>query len=411
MMRALPADATSPVTHDRPSTIGLCLIVKDEAHILRRCLESARPLIDYVLVVDTGSTDGTPDVVRAFLADHDLPGVVQHDAWRDFGSNRTTAIAALREMTWIDYCLMLDADDVLAIDGTIEPAAWKQALDADVYDVAIRCGTLEYARPQLWRNRLATRYRGVLHEFLEIPAGATRATAAGLRIDARQDGARNTNPHKYADDARVLAAAATSETDQSLAARYRFYQARCHELAGEWIPALAAYRARARRGGWVEEVYLSLFGVARMMEQLACEPHDVVDVYLLAHETLPARAEALHAAMHYCRHYGMTDCGWTLAQQALTIVKPAHGLFLDATVYAWALRDECALAAYEAGRYAESLSLWSALLTDAALPEAERPRIAANAAFAQTRLPARQATSTQTDHVDAALSRGTGSLA
>jgi hypothetical protein len=377
------------VTHDRPSTIGLCLIVKDEAHVLRRCLESARRLVDYVLVVDTGSTDGTPDVVRACLADHNLPGVVRHDAWRDFGSNRTTAVAALREVTWIDYCLMLDADDVLAIDETIAPAAWKHTLDADVYDVAIRCGTIEYARPQLWRNRLDVRYRGVLHEFLEIPDGVSRATARGIRIDAIQDSARNANPRKYADDARVLAEAAAAETDPGLVARYHFYRARCHELAGEWIPALAAYRARAKRGGWPEEVYLSLFGAARMMEHLACAPADVVDAYLAAHETLPTRAEALHAAIRCCRLNGLSEAGWTLARGALPVAKPATGLFLDAMVYDWALRDECALAAWGIGRYAESLALWEALLQDAALPPSERPRIENNAAFARERLPPR----------------------
>jgi glycosyltransferase involved in cell wall biosynthesis len=48
-------------------TIALCMIVKDEASIIRRCLEQVRPLIDYVLIVDTGSVDGTQLVIRDFL--------------------------------------------------------------------------------------------------------------------------------------------------------------------------------------------------------------------------------------------------------------------------------------------------------------------------------------------------------
>jgi glycosyltransferase involved in cell wall biosynthesis len=48
-------------------TIALCMIVRNEAHIIERCLASVLPLIDYVLIVDTGSSDGTQQVVRHYL--------------------------------------------------------------------------------------------------------------------------------------------------------------------------------------------------------------------------------------------------------------------------------------------------------------------------------------------------------
>ena len=57
-------------------TIGLCMIVKNEAAIVTRCIESTRRLVDYVLIVDTGSTDGTQELIRSFLRETDLQGVV-----------------------------------------------------------------------------------------------------------------------------------------------------------------------------------------------------------------------------------------------------------------------------------------------------------------------------------------------
>jgi len=42
-------------------------------HVIRRCLESTRPLVDYVLVEDTGSTDGTQEIIRAYLRDNGIP--------------------------------------------------------------------------------------------------------------------------------------------------------------------------------------------------------------------------------------------------------------------------------------------------------------------------------------------------
>jgi glycosyltransferase involved in cell wall biosynthesis len=47
--------------------IGLCMIVKNEARVILRCLESVRPLADYFLIEDTGSTDDTQDIIRNWL--------------------------------------------------------------------------------------------------------------------------------------------------------------------------------------------------------------------------------------------------------------------------------------------------------------------------------------------------------
>jgi len=65
------------------------MIVKDEAHVIRRCLESVRPLIDYALIVDTGSTDATQLIVKDYFAATNLPGAVVAEPWPDFAYNRS----------------------------------------------------------------------------------------------------------------------------------------------------------------------------------------------------------------------------------------------------------------------------------------------------------------------------------
>ncbi len=95
-------------------TLCLCMIVKDEAPVIRRCLDSVRPLVDAWLVVDTGSTDGTQAIVREHMAD--LPGELVERPWRDFAHNRSEALALARPRG--DYSLVIDADDALAVpDG------------------------------------------------------------------------------------------------------------------------------------------------------------------------------------------------------------------------------------------------------------------------------------------------------
>ncbi|MFO1350249.1 MAG: glycosyltransferase [Gammaproteobacteria bacterium] len=93
--------------------LGLCIIANNEAPIIRRCLDSVLPLIDYLLIVDTGSTDGTQQAIQQYLQEKNLPGEVIEEPWRDFAYNRTFALQSLRRRPSIDYALMVDSDCIL----------------------------------------------------------------------------------------------------------------------------------------------------------------------------------------------------------------------------------------------------------------------------------------------------------
>ena len=73
-----------------PGAICLNMIVKNEANVIRRCLDSIHPFIDYWVIVDTGSSDGTQDIIRATLAS--IPGDLHQRPWRDFAHNRNEAL-------------------------------------------------------------------------------------------------------------------------------------------------------------------------------------------------------------------------------------------------------------------------------------------------------------------------------
>jgi len=51
----------------KPVSVTLCMIVKDETHIVKECLESMLPFIDRYDITDTGSTDGTPELIKKFM--------------------------------------------------------------------------------------------------------------------------------------------------------------------------------------------------------------------------------------------------------------------------------------------------------------------------------------------------------
>jgi glycosyltransferase involved in cell wall biosynthesis len=377
-------------------TIGLCMIVKDEAHVIRRCLDSVRPLVDYVLIEDTGSTDGTQQIIRAWLRDNDIAGIVIEEPWRDFAFNRTFALQALRRNEAIDYALIIDADDVIVYEGGFDAQAFKAGLAADLYHVRILLRDVVFERPQICSNRIEFLFRGVLHEFIDTADGAnsggpgkvSSASARGFHIAAGLEGARNIDPGKYRRDADILRHALTSERNELLRARYTFYLACSLRDAGETRRALEAFEERARMGFWHEERFVSLLNAAALKADLGHSATEVVGTYLEAFETCPTRLESLHGAVRYCNGKGLFHQGHVLAKGAigLGLPCPAQGLFLQPWIYDYGLLDEFAVAAYWAGYYRDCLTACEALLAAGKVPEDQRGRVEANALAARQKL-------------------------
>ncbi|WP_327424095.1 glycosyltransferase [Streptomyces sp. NBC_01527] len=135
----------------KPS-ICLCMIVKNEAHVIGRCLASVRDLIDTWVISDTGSSDGTQQLIRAAL--DGIPGELHEEPWVDFGRNRTLNIRHAHAKA--DYLLLLDADLVIRRQGPLP------RLTADSYLLRHE-GATECRVRRLVRGDIAWRYEGVTH--------------------------------------------------------------------------------------------------------------------------------------------------------------------------------------------------------------------------------------------------------
>ncbi len=155
--------------------VGLCMIVKNEERALARCLDSVRGWVGEMVVVDTGSTDGTIDIAKAYGAR------VSHFSWcDDFAAARNAAL----DQATCEWVLVLDGDETLIVE---EPAALQAALlqsQWDGFSVPIRSlnddGTHSKAMVfRLFRReRAGMRYRGEIHEQLQaVSEGKLRTSS------------------------------------------------------------------------------------------------------------------------------------------------------------------------------------------------------------------------------------------
>lgn len=157
-------------------TISLCMIVKNEAEQLSRCLKSVKNLVKEIVIVDTGSTDNTVKIAKAYGAK------VFHHPWT--GNFSEARNAALKHATG-DWILSLDADEELKREDI---HLLKEAIRNDEAD-GILCvihSTSKYTAAltksyfaRLFRNNRGIYYEGTVHER---PIITGKTIASNIRI-------------------------------------------------------------------------------------------------------------------------------------------------------------------------------------------------------------------------------------
>lgn len=355
----------------RRPAICLNMIVRNEAHIVHEVLDTVAPYITSWVIVDTGSDDGTQDVIRCHMATLGIPGELHERPWRNFGHNRSEALALAQGRG--DYIWVMDADDRVA------GAPDFRSLSADVYAMRISDSftTCTYWRRQLFRDGMSWHYRGVVHEYAHCDDPFVEERLAGdYHIESRRLGGRNLDPLKYERDRDLLLA----EVERNPAdERSTFYLAQTYFNLGDFASAITWFKRRLELGGWDEETYYAKYQIAESMSRLGEPWADVQDAYLRSWEFRPTRAEPLYAIAARYRTEQRYQLGHLFAQRAASIPLPDEDiLFVGADVYAWRAVDEQAVCASWIGRQDESLRLCRQLLARPDIPDDDRKRIAGN---------------------------------
>ena len=369
---------------NKPASVTLCMIVKDESHVIKRCLESMLPYIDRYDITDTGSSDGTPEIIKEFMDEHGVPGEVYLSDWKGFGDSAGkigSRTESLRNCDGkADYAWVIDADDM--VTGNFQ---YPPVMDQDSYTLRIGRGEdFTWWRNQIFKTDMGWHYVGVLHEYANCPKVPDEQKILKIlgdyKIEARTEGARNvgiTTVEKYSRDAEHLEEALKDEPENS---RYQFYLAQSYFDSQQYEKSLEAYKKRAEMGGWPEEVFYSLYRVAMIKALLNHPWEEIQQAFLDSYESRPERAEPLYQiARCYRQIHNRPKLAFMYAKAALDIPYPHNDiLFVQDDVYRYAILDEIGATAYYAGKPHIGYQACKKLVEDNIIPEDHKERVETN---------------------------------
>ena len=318
-------------------------ILKNEVAILERCVNSLLPHIDYGIVVDTGSTDGTQQFLVQKFEMADKPLAIYQKEFVNFEQARNTALKAAREseFDW-DYLLLADAD----MEFKVKREPWLNGEQGLSYDMRQISGGMSYFNRRLVSRQATGEYVGVTHEYVNISSAGVLDSAEFVD---HADGANRGD--KLARDVALLETALKTETRPGLIERYTFYLAQSYYELQNFDKASKLYRLRTQLGGFEEERWYAQFRYALCLKNLGDESAFVREM-LQAYQMRPQRAETLHALARYFRERGDNFASLLFSETGLQVPHPKNDLlFVSDDVYRTGLREEFAICGYYSERH------------------------------------------------------------
>ncbi len=356
----------------KKATICLNMIVKNEAHVIRRCLGSLKHLINYWVIVDTGSTDDTKKVIKEFMKD--IPGELHERSWVNFGHNRNEALDLARKKA--EYILFIDADDQLVFsDNFVMPR-----LDKDFYYVVQHLNHMDKKNHPnnlvvlLIKDLPDFKWMGVLHEVLSCCEGRTFETMEGVINEYLHDGHRSQDPERFDNDVQMFKMAIEKDPKNS---RNYFYLGQTYR--GGTTPehyrlAIHYYEKRAAMGEREDEVFYSLYCMGLMERKLGSSPETIIERLCKAHLNRPSRVEPLFELIGYLIENGNYYLAYILTKYAVSVPLTID-LFVEPWVYEWGVKLQWYYCSRQLKKYRDAYKAIQGLLSNEKFPPDQRSQI------------------------------------
>ena len=337
---------TTSTTNPR---ICLSMIVKNESKIIKRLLDSVVDTIDTYCICDTGSNDNTEEIIKTYFQQKQIPGIVIHEPFRDFGYNRTYALEACNAIL-AEYILLLDADMVFWKNpdptGSNSLKNLLKETNMDAYYIFQGNDTYYYKNVRLVRNNMGFTYWGVTHEYVKNPTPNTlvyQLEKSTVFIKDIGDGGAKTD--KFLRDIRLLEKGLEELPNND---RYLFYLANSYKDSNQYEKAIETYQKRINVGGWIEEIWHSYFSMGKCWKQLGNMNNAIIS-WMNGYQVYPNRIENLFEIIEHYRYEGKNQLAYlfySIADRMRKEHPEREYLFMQKDIYDYRLDYELSILGY-----------------------------------------------------------------
>jgi hypothetical protein len=354
-------------------------IVKNENDRILRAAASVLPYIKSYSILDTGSTDGTTDTIRAFFDDKGIKGHIHFGEFKNFSQARNDAFIHARNdngqdgTEWCQFALLMDADMELRV---CDQNAFEPLLNGDLvsFNMMQRAGQMSYANCRILNLNYPNHpYVGVTHEYV---AATGHQMVVGAYFVDHADGANR--PNKFVRDIALLEADLKTDPGNG---RSLYYLAQSYRDAGMLDKASEMYQVRIGMGGWEEETHSAMMNLA-FCEKESRNFGGFVDAMLQAYNLLPRRVEPLYELAKVYRERGQNRTGLVFAKAGLHHKRPDDLLFINDFAYEHGVKYEYSIMAfYDPAERDAGYRMTNELALDLTCPETERQQARNNMAW------------------------------
>lgn len=354
------------------------LMVKNEALVIKQTLEPfvLGGVTEYI-IFDTGSTDGTQEVVTDFFdhyknAGHVLTTYVIEEPFIDFATSRNHALdQAERLFPDARFMIMPDAEWYIHnAQGLIEFCTQEEDEPHASYLVYAQSTAQSFYVTRLIRCRTNTRFVGVAHEALNKISTGRVPKEVYFEWRPSQKGAEKSAQRWKRDRDLLLKDHEQNPHNE----RTLFYLGQTYDCLGDWENAYLYYQKRAAIRGWDEENFVTcvrMGDVARHLaekDNLFCQA--AVEHYLQAYAMRPHRAEPLIKIAEYYLEKGQMPLAFLFARRAVDLPYPDSDiLFVEKYLYDFARYDILGICAWYVGEY--EVGEWAVLQALEVKPDAQ----------------------------------------
>lgn len=315
--------------------IAAVIMVKDESKLIKITLISCLGVVDSLVVYDTGSTDNTVEIIKDFSIKHNIPLHLKHGKFVDFSTSRNILLDYVDEITEIDYAILLDSNDVIVENNLKRFLSAHGDTNACFFVTQLwknkNIFFSEYKTCRLIKPRKQLKYKGVVHELLNIldnkPVDVPFEILL-LENDRSYDNSKS--KLRWKDDLQKLLSHHNIDPECT---RTIFYLARTYEALNDFQNALNYFTKRSQiQKGQNDEIFYSLYRCGINSVKLHQDWSVSMDFFMRSIE----HTKRVEPMIEICKHYQAKN-QWLLAYIFINLAcqfeKPENGLFVNKHYY------------------------------------------------------------------------------